>query len=165
MSNEQQKIWNHSKWSNKRTNSVLDSNCGLPRPGHRLGILCAYFTLKFLMWFVEPCSTSLVRPGSTLFIFLVASSSRKSVIQVCSTESKWSEESTAYCMTSIPWLCRRLVITLAAWGLALYCWKRVTLGCASLDHSTLLIYRFFDDDVLLWQLQYVLQMLQHNGTG
>ena len=71
-------------------------------------------------------------------------------------------------MTSIPWFCRKLVITLAAWGHALSCWNRVTSGCASLDHSKLLIYWCVDDDVLLWQLQYVLQvlqMLQHNGTG
>ena len=48
LSNEQQIIGNHSKWSNKWTDNVHDSKCGLPGHGHRLVILCAYSALSVL---------------------------------------------------------------------------------------------------------------------
>ena len=47
MSNDQQTIGNHSKWSNRYTDSVSNRNCGLLEPVHRLGILCAYSSLDF----------------------------------------------------------------------------------------------------------------------
>ena len=50
-----------------------------------LHLVCILHT-KCLMWSFEPCFTRLARQRSALFIFLVASSSRKSVTQVCPTD-------------------------------------------------------------------------------
>ena len=76
-----------------------------------------------------------------LFIFLVASP-LKSFKQVLSKMIHGIEvrEYGIRSMISIPWFCRKFVITLGAWGLALSCWNRETTGCVALDLSTLLIY-------------------------
>ena len=52
-----------------------------------------------------------------------------SLSERCSIELKWGEYG-IHCKISIPLFYRKLIMTLAAWGLALSCWNRVTSGCA-----------------------------------
>ena len=92
-SNEQQTIC-MSKWSNNWTDNVFSSKCGLPGPGNRPGILCAYSTAE-ICWtmFYSSCKAWIffVRFSGCLILKEIC---QPSLPQRCSIKLKWGEYET-----------------------------------------------------------------------